>query len=202
MKFKRQTTDLAPAIGEKFLMPSKQILILETISSKITRKEFNSEDMSSLKSMINGRSMVDKLGNNDSDSDTEERGEPVKQKKKKRKQDFVTSEDIGVIVKEAVMNAMENMQQEISAIAGDTKWCSHCKYQGCFDKNGKKKQEWHKFIANRTDFEGHYVGECTKKKENGNFKRTGKWCGKCKAYEHSYAECTEKNSQHLNKNRS
>jgi hypothetical protein len=160
-------------------MPSKQIL--ETIQAKITRKEFDSTDMNSLKNMINGKNAVDKLGNNDSGSDSEEPQKgPVKQKKKKQKKsDFVTTEDISVIINEAVINAMEERK---------TKWCSHCKYEKCFDKNGKKKADWHKFIADKAGFENHFVGECT-----------GKWCGKCKDYEHAYSECKSKS---LNQHRS
>ena len=192
MKFKRDlggTDVLAPAVGEKFLMPTKQIL--ETINAKITRKEFDSADIQSLKNMISGKNAVDKLGSNESDSDSEEpQRDMAKQKKRKQKKaEFVTAEDISALVNEVVINAIE---------ARKVKWCSHCKYENIFDKEGKKKNEWHRFVAEKSDYENHYVGECKKKFDNGNFKKTGKWCGKCKTYEHAYSECKDKN---LNPNR-
>lgn len=192
MKFKyaRVEEDINPVLGDKYLLPTKQIL--ETIQAKIVRKEFDSADMQSLKNMISGRSTIDKLGNQESESEGEEppkeKTRPRKKKDKKSDKDFVRTEDIAAIVAEAINATLEKK----------TKWCSHCKYENCFDDQGKLKAEMQKYIAPKDVFENHYVGECKKKFENNNYKRTEKWCGKCKSYEHAYAEC---NSRNLNKKR-
>lgn len=91
--------------------------------------------------MISGRSTIDKLGNQESESEGEEppkeKTRPRKKKDKKSDKDFVRTEDIAAIVAEAINATLEKK----------TKWCSHCKYENCFDDQGKLKAEMQKYIA-------------------------------------------------------